>query len=182
LRCSRVSARQRTDRTFAPRSDRHRQLRVRGGERGLYRITMRLLHLHGRRLRPQPRPDHGLRAEPLCLGDDDEPPGRRPRHRGLRLQGARLRRARRHLRAAPRTSTATSPHRPPPTASPSATRSASSPAIATRPSTSTAGTSASATTTSSTPGRSPPGVPCIDARPSDNWFQRADASGVKALK
>ena len=34
--------------------------------------------LHGRRLREEPRPrwraDQGLRAEPLCLGDGDEPP------------------------------------------------------------------------------------------------------------
>jgi len=41
---------------------------------------MRLLHLHGRRLREEPRPrrraDPSLRAAPLCLGDDDEPPGR----------------------------------------------------------------------------------------------------------
>ena len=35
---------------------RHRHLRVRDGERRLYRVAMRLLHLHGRRLRPQPRP------------------------------------------------------------------------------------------------------------------------------
>jgi 3-hydroxy-D-aspartate aldolase len=52
-------------------------LRVRNGERCLYRIAMRLIHLHGCRLRPQPRPrrrpDQGLRAEPLRLGDGDEP-------------------------------------------------------------------------------------------------------------
>jgi hypothetical protein len=39
----------------------------------------------GRRLRPQPRPrrrpDQVLRAEPLRLGDGDEPTGRRPRDR-----------------------------------------------------------------------------------------------------
>src|ERR1700756_2079264 len=39
---------------------------------------MRLLHLHGRRLRPQPRPrrrpDQGFRAKPLRVGDRDEPP------------------------------------------------------------------------------------------------------------
>jgi hypothetical protein len=37
-------------------SDHHRcrHVRVRIGERRLYRIAMRLLHLHGRRLRPQP--------------------------------------------------------------------------------------------------------------------------------
>ena len=56
---------------------------------------MRLLHLHGRRLRPQPRPrrrpDQGLRAEPLCLGDGNEPPGRGPRHRRRRPQGIGLR-------------------------------------------------------------------------------------------
>jgi 3-hydroxy-D-aspartate aldolase len=52
---------------------RHRQLRARGGERALYRIAMRLLHLYGRRLWQEPRPrrraDQGLRAEPLRLGD-----------------------------------------------------------------------------------------------------------------
>jgi D-threonine aldolase len=41
---------------------------------------MRLPHLHGRRLREEPRPrrraDQGLRAEPLRLGDGDEPPHR----------------------------------------------------------------------------------------------------------
>jgi D-serine deaminase-like pyridoxal phosphate-dependent protein len=41
---------------------------------------MRLLHLHGRRLRPQSRPrrrpDQSVRAEPLRLGDGDEPPHR----------------------------------------------------------------------------------------------------------
>jgi D-serine deaminase-like pyridoxal phosphate-dependent protein len=41
---------------------------------------MRLLHLHGRRLRPQSRPrrrpDQSVRAEPLRLGDGDEPPDR----------------------------------------------------------------------------------------------------------
>ncbi len=36
--------------------DRHRHLRVRIGQRRLHRIAVRLLHLHGRRLRPQPRP------------------------------------------------------------------------------------------------------------------------------
>ena len=35
---------------------RHRHVRVRGGERRLHRAAMRLVHLHGRRLRPQPRP------------------------------------------------------------------------------------------------------------------------------
>jgi D-serine deaminase-like pyridoxal phosphate-dependent protein len=47
------------------------------------RIATRLVHLHGRRLRPQSRPrrrpDQGLRAEPLRVGDGDEPPGRRTR-------------------------------------------------------------------------------------------------------
>ena len=35
---------------------RHRHVRVRGRQRRLYRIAMRLVHLHGRRLRPQSRP------------------------------------------------------------------------------------------------------------------------------
>jgi hypothetical protein len=51
---------------------------VRGGERAQYRIAMRLLHLHGRRLRAEPRPprraDQGVRAKPLCVGDGDDPP------------------------------------------------------------------------------------------------------------
>jgi Putative serine dehydratase domain len=46
---------------------------------------MRLPHLQGRRLRPQPRPrrraDQELQAEPLCLGDGDEPSGGGPRDR-----------------------------------------------------------------------------------------------------
>jgi hypothetical protein len=67
---------------------RHRHLRVRVGQRRLHRIAMRLLHLHGRRLRPQPRPrrrpDQGLRALSLRLGDSDEPPDRGPRHRRRR--------------------------------------------------------------------------------------------------
>src|SRR5271166_4943543 len=79
--------------------------------RALYRIAMRLLHLYGRRLRAQPRPRrralYDLRAEPLRLGYGDEPPGRGPRHRRRRSEGARLRfgpaarlrRARRALRA-----------------------------------------------------------------------------------
>ncbi len=152
---------------------RHRHLRVRIGERRLHRIAMRLLHLHGRRLRPQPRPrrrpDQGLRAEPLRVGDGDEPPDRGPRDRRRRPQGARLRlRARRSSAtspppptSAPPTSTAGSASRAPPTASASATRSASSPAIATRPSTSTTGMSASAATASSSSGRSPPAARCI---------------------
>src|SRR5271166_5746051 len=57
---------------------RHRQLRVRGGERGLHRAAMRLLHLHGCRLRAEPRPRRralrDLRAEPLRVGDGNEPP------------------------------------------------------------------------------------------------------------
>ena len=72
---------------------RHRHFRIRGGQRRLYRTAMRLLHLHGRRLRPQSRPrrraDQGLRAEPLRLGDGDEPPGRGARDRRRRAQGAR---------------------------------------------------------------------------------------------
>ena len=52
-------------------------------------------------------PEQRLRAEPLRVGDGDEPPDRRPRHRRRRIEGAgfqlrpaaRLRRARRHLRA-----------------------------------------------------------------------------------
>ena len=80
-------------------------------ERRLHRIAMRLVHLHGRRLRPQPRPrrrpDQGVRAEPFRVGDGDEPPDRGPRDRRRRLEGARLqlgpaarlRRTRRHLRA-----------------------------------------------------------------------------------
>ena len=99
------------------------------GERRLHRIAMRLLHLHGRRLRPQSRPrrrpDQGLRAEPLRLGDGDEPPDRGPRDRRRRPEGARLRlgpaarlgRARRHLRARLRRARPPRHHRPPPTAS-----------------------------------------------------------------
>ena len=94
------------------------------GERRLHRIAMRLLHLHGRRLRPQPRPrrrpDQGVRAEPLRVGDGDEPPDRGPRDRRRRPQGARLR-----TRA--RLSSATSP--PPPTsAPPTSTAASASPA------------------------------------------------------
>jgi Putative serine dehydratase domain len=37
-------------------SDNCHLLPIEGGERGLYRVAMRLLHLHGRRLWPQPRP------------------------------------------------------------------------------------------------------------------------------
>jgi hypothetical protein len=44
---------------------------------------------HGRN--PRRRPDPGLRAEPIRLGDGDEPPDRGPRHRRRRPQGARLR-------------------------------------------------------------------------------------------
>ena len=73
---------------------RHRQLRVRDRERRLYRAAMRLVHLHGCRLRAQSRPrrraDPGVRAEPLRLGDGDEPPDRRSRHRRCRAQGAGL--------------------------------------------------------------------------------------------
>ena len=154
---------------------RHRHLRVRDGERRLHRTAMRLLHLHGRRLRPQPRPrrrpDQGLRAEPLRLGDGDEPPDRRARDRRCRPEGARLR-----FRpaapsgtspppptSAPPTSTAASPSPPPPTGCASATRSASSPATATRPSTSTTGMSASAATASRRSGRSPPGGRCTES-------------------
>jgi 3-hydroxy-D-aspartate aldolase len=97
---------------------------------------------YGPQPRPRRRPDQGLRPEPLRLDDGDEPPDRGPRHRrrrpqgiGLRLRSApRLRRARRHLRARLRRA------RPPRHLrrhQPAATRSASSPAIATRPSTST---------------------------------------------
>jgi hypothetical protein len=78
---------------------------------------------------------------------------------------ARLRRARRHLpppTSAPPTSAAGSVSRAPPTASGSATRSASSPAIATRPSTSTTGMSLSAATASSNSGGSPPAALCFD--------------------
>ena len=43
-------------------------------------------------LRPEPRPrrraDQGLRAEPLRVGDGDEPPGRGRRHRRRWPQGA----------------------------------------------------------------------------------------------
>jgi hypothetical protein len=46
---------------------------------------------YGRNLDPDGAPDQGLRAEPLCLGDGDEPPDRRPRDRRRRPQGARLR-------------------------------------------------------------------------------------------
>ena len=82
------------------------------------------------------------------------------RPKGARLRfgpAARLRQARRHLRAPP-TSTEGSASRAPPTASRSATRSASSPAIATRPS----GTSPSATTAWSNSGPSPREARCID--------------------
>jgi D-serine deaminase-like pyridoxal phosphate-dependent protein len=41
--------------------------------------------------RPRRRPDQSVRAEPLRLGDGDEPPDRGPRHRRRRPQGARLR-------------------------------------------------------------------------------------------
>ena len=57
---------------------RHRHLRVRIFERRLHRTAMRLLHLHGRRLRPQSRPrrrpDQGLRAEPFRAGNGDGRP------------------------------------------------------------------------------------------------------------
>ncbi len=48
----------RTARHSVPGRDRrgHRQLRVRDRERRLHRIAVRLVHLHGRRLRPQSRP------------------------------------------------------------------------------------------------------------------------------
>src|SRR5271167_1069020 len=64
--------------------------------------------------------------------------------------------------SAPPTSTAASVSQAPPTACKSATRSASSPAIATRPSTSTTGTSPSAPTASNNSGRSPRGGRYID--------------------
>ncbi len=65
------------------------------GERRLYRAAMRLLHLYGRRLRPQSRPrrrlDQGVRAEPVRLGDGNEPPGRGARDRRCRVEGTGLR-------------------------------------------------------------------------------------------
>jgi hypothetical protein len=91
--------------------DRHRRLRVRSGERRLYRISMRLLHLHGRRLRPQPdrdgAPTKAFEPSLFVWATGDEPPDRGPRDRRRRPQGAgfrfrsaaRLGRARRHLRA-----------------------------------------------------------------------------------
>ena len=96
------------------------------GERRLYRIAMRLPHLHGRRLRPQSRPrrraDEGLRAEPLRVDDGDEPSNRGPRHRRRRPEGARFRlgpaprlgRTRRHLRARLRRARPASASRAPP--------------------------------------------------------------------
>jgi hypothetical protein len=98
------------------------------------------------------------------VGDGDEPPDRRPRHRRRRLEGARhrrggaprRRRARRDLRARLRRARPPRDLWAPPTASGSATRSASSSAIGTRPSTSTTGMSPSAATASSSSGPSPP--------------------------
>ncbi len=122
--------------------------------------------------RPRRRPDQGFRAEPLRVGDGDEPPNRRPRHRRCRLEGARLRLQARRSSAtspppptsAPPTSTAASTSPAPPIACKSATRSASSPATATRPSTSTTGMSPFARAASNSFGRSPPGARFIDAR------------------
>ena len=58
---------------------RHRQLRIRDRERCLHRAAMRLLRLHGRRLRPQSRSATACRPRrsnpALCLGDGHEPPG-----------------------------------------------------------------------------------------------------------
>ena len=102
---------------------------------GCTRAAMRLVHRHGRRLRAQPRPRRrplrDLRAEPLRVGDGDEPPDARLRDRRSRPQGAglrfgpahRLQGARRNLRAR-LTSTAGSAFQAPPAGSASATRSA----------------------------------------------------------
>src|ERR1700719_2281639 len=98
---------------------------------------MRLLHFHGRGLWPQPRPrrrpDQGLRAEPLRLDYDDEPPDRGPpsstpaSRRWLSIQGRRSSgTSPPPPTSAPPTSTAASASPAPPTASASATRSASS--------------------------------------------------------
>jgi hypothetical protein len=133
----------------------------------------------------RPRPS----SRALRLGDGDEPPGRGPRDRRCRPQGARLRlgsparlrRTRRHLRARLRRARKARRSRAPPTVSKSATRSASSPAIATRPSTSTTGMSASAATASSSSGRSPPAARFIDARRPAIGRDREPATGGEPI-